>query len=397
MAALKRRLDAGRARGAARAPGVAEFLDLVALGTVADVVPLDANNRVLVAQGLRRIRAGPLRAGHHGAAARSRSAARGSDRGRSGLRGGAAAERRRPHRRHDHRHPVPARAMIRPAARAARRAPGWLNEERREIEARMQTEALAAVRRLARPRPARVAAQRRCACLMRAGTRASSAWSRAASRTRAPPGDRLRARRRRRTARLGPLGAGRAHPRRARCDRDARNPISSARFGGHAMAAGLTLERVAASIEFARAFDAEVARWAQVRRVPTTHRDRRRADRAGDRAGDRAARCAPAARGDRHFPSRTFDGVFKIRNTRIVGERHVKMWVEVRTPGAPSMPSPSTTWTSRGGSRHPAGRCAPGVPPGHQRVPGRAPPAAAGGSRAAGARPLTQRSPRHAS
>jgi single-stranded-DNA-specific exonuclease len=37
---------------------VADLLDLVALGTVADVVPLDRNNRVLVAQGLRRIRAG---------------------------------------------------------------------------------------------------------------------------------------------------------------------------------------------------------------------------------------------------------------------------------------------------------------------------------------------------
>jgi len=36
----------------------AELLDLVALGTVADVVPLDHNNRILVAQGLRRIRAG---------------------------------------------------------------------------------------------------------------------------------------------------------------------------------------------------------------------------------------------------------------------------------------------------------------------------------------------------
>ncbi|MGB6310898.1 MAG: DHH family phosphoesterase, partial [Steroidobacteraceae bacterium] len=36
----------------------AELLDLVALGTVADVVPLDRNNRILVSQGLRRIRAG---------------------------------------------------------------------------------------------------------------------------------------------------------------------------------------------------------------------------------------------------------------------------------------------------------------------------------------------------
>lgn len=41
-------------------PNLAEFLDLVALGTVADVVPLDYNNRVLVRQGLARMRAGKL-------------------------------------------------------------------------------------------------------------------------------------------------------------------------------------------------------------------------------------------------------------------------------------------------------------------------------------------------
>ena len=57
MAAVRRALERqGLPDGSA--PGVAELLDLVALGTVADVVPLDANNRVLIAQGLRRIRAG---------------------------------------------------------------------------------------------------------------------------------------------------------------------------------------------------------------------------------------------------------------------------------------------------------------------------------------------------
>lgn len=45
------------------APNLAELLDLVALGTVADVVPLDANNRILVQQGLARIRAGRTRPG----------------------------------------------------------------------------------------------------------------------------------------------------------------------------------------------------------------------------------------------------------------------------------------------------------------------------------------------
>ena len=44
-------------------PNLGELLDLVALGTVADVVPLDANNRVLVHQGLARIRAGRCRPG----------------------------------------------------------------------------------------------------------------------------------------------------------------------------------------------------------------------------------------------------------------------------------------------------------------------------------------------
>src|SRR6202012_5418676 len=39
-------------------PDLSRLLDLVALGTVADLVPLDRNNRILVAQGLRRIRAG---------------------------------------------------------------------------------------------------------------------------------------------------------------------------------------------------------------------------------------------------------------------------------------------------------------------------------------------------
>jgi single-stranded-DNA-specific exonuclease len=56
MAALGRALEADGLSGAARVP--ARYLDLVALGTVADVVTLDHNNRVLVQQGLQRIRAG---------------------------------------------------------------------------------------------------------------------------------------------------------------------------------------------------------------------------------------------------------------------------------------------------------------------------------------------------
>ena len=56
MARVGRLLEEQGVDGAAKVP--ARYLDLVALGTVADVVPLDHNNRVLVQQGLMRIRAG---------------------------------------------------------------------------------------------------------------------------------------------------------------------------------------------------------------------------------------------------------------------------------------------------------------------------------------------------
>ena len=46
-----------------RKPNPADWLDLVALGTVADVVPLDRNNRILVHQGVQRMRAGRVRPG----------------------------------------------------------------------------------------------------------------------------------------------------------------------------------------------------------------------------------------------------------------------------------------------------------------------------------------------
>ncbi|MFV2030161.1 single-stranded-DNA-specific exonuclease RecJ [Neisseria sp. S1] len=52
-----------RSRGvfaAGKEPNLGELLDLVALGTVADVVPLDHNNRILVSQGLKRMRAGKM-------------------------------------------------------------------------------------------------------------------------------------------------------------------------------------------------------------------------------------------------------------------------------------------------------------------------------------------------
>jgi len=63
MLALRAELRSRGAFSGKDEPVLADLLDLVALGTVADVVPLDFNNRVLVSQGLRRIRAGRMQEG----------------------------------------------------------------------------------------------------------------------------------------------------------------------------------------------------------------------------------------------------------------------------------------------------------------------------------------------
>jgi single-stranded-DNA-specific exonuclease len=63
MLALRAEMRRRGAFGEGSGPNLGALLDLVALGTVADVVALDRNNRILVAQGLARIRAGNMQAG----------------------------------------------------------------------------------------------------------------------------------------------------------------------------------------------------------------------------------------------------------------------------------------------------------------------------------------------
>src|SRR5471032_2822418 len=84
LLALRAELRRRGAFDAQNQPKLDPLLDLVALGTVADVVKLDANNRVLVAQGLKRIRAGRMQPGVAAlfrAAARDARAASGFDLG----------------------------------------------------------------------------------------------------------------------------------------------------------------------------------------------------------------------------------------------------------------------------------------------------------------------------
>ena len=163
----------------ARCPGVAQLLDLVALGTVADVVPLDANNRVLVAQGLKRIRAGRCVPGIRALlaiAGRSRADLTAAD-----LAFGVAPRLNAAGRLDDMS--IGIQCLLADDDASAQRLAARLdelNEERRAIEAKMQHEALGAVRALAASsRPGRCSAAA-YACSTTAGTRAWWAWSRAA-------------------------------------------------------------------------------------------------------------------------------------------------------------------------------------------------------------------------
>jgi len=105
----------------------------------------------------------------------------------------------------------------------------------------------------------------------------------------------------------------------------ARHPELISRVGGHAMAAGLSLEERHLDA-FARAFDEEVARWRDPS-VPT-----HRVETDGELSSDEIALETAQALRDggpwgQAFPEPCFDGVFAIKNARVVGDKHLKMWV----------------------------------------------------------------------
>ena len=328
LAALKRTLDEKQLTPA-QAPGVADFLDLVALGTVADLVPLDANNRVLVAQGLRRIRAGRCVAGITAlleVAQRRRADLTATDLGFA-----VAPRLNAAGRLEDMTIGIQCLLAdeVQEATTLASRLDG-INRERRQIEARMQSDALAALRGLADPMSR--AAQRNGLCLF------DESWhqgvvglvaSRIKDRTNRPviafarAGDGVL----RGSARSVPG----LHIRDVLDAIAVRKPDLIARFGGHAMAAGMTLEHANLD-EFAVAFDEEVTRWSQVAGFSTC------IETDGElTVAELALETATALRAGgpwgQLFPEPNFDGLFTVRNTRIVGERHVKMWVEVPHTG----------------------------------------------------------------
>src|SRR6185436_3953478 len=241
MAAVRRELEA---RGMTAEPAITEFLDLVALGTVADLVPLDANNRVLVAQGIRALLS---------IAGRNAVGLTAADLGFSiGPRLNAAG-------RLDDMS-IGIRCLLSDSeteALALATRLDQLNTERREIEAKMQGAALAAVSHLREPD----GPVRHGVCLFDADWHQGVVGlvaSRIKDRVRRPviafarAGDgQLRG-----SARSVPG----IHIRYVLDGMATRHPELISRFGGHAMAAGLSLEESKLD-EFATAFDEEVMRW----------------------------------------------------------------------------------------------------------------------------------------
>ncbi|MGQ0578531.1 MAG: single-stranded-DNA-specific exonuclease RecJ [Betaproteobacteria bacterium] len=129
-------------------PNLADLLDLVALGTVADVVRLDDNNRILVDQGLRRIRAGRTRPG---IAALLRVAGRDPARASAYDLGFVLGPRLNAAGRLTDMSVGIECLLARDGGRAAELAAqlDTLNRERRDIEAGMQETALALTQRIA--------------------------------------------------------------------------------------------------------------------------------------------------------------------------------------------------------------------------------------------------------
>lgn len=334
LLALRARLrDEGRLEG--KGPELAQLLDLVAVGTVADLVPLDANNRALVAAGLRRLRAGQGCAGLKalvevsGRRAELLSAA---DIGFAvGPRLNAAG------RLEDMALGIECLLCDDPArARELAVQLDTINRERRNVQQAMLDEAERALTTQALDAMGHGDASKAAACAFDPG------WH---------PGvvglvaSKLKERLHRPVVAFAPSEPGSAslrgsarsipgfHVRDALAAIDARHPGLIERFGGHAMAAGLTLD--AARLDtFQAAFQAHAAATLDAAALQATlDSDGALAPHEFDRFHAEALR--DGGPWGQAFPEPLFDGEFEVADWRVVGERHLRMTLRaegLRTP-----------------------------------------------------------------
>ncbi|UDJ83319.1 single-stranded-DNA-specific exonuclease RecJ [Kosakonia oryzae] len=303
-------------------PNLAELLDLVALGTVADVVPLDANNRILTWQGLSRIRAGRCRPGIK---ALLEIANRDAQKLAASDLGFALGPRLNAAGRLDDMSVGVALLLCDNLGEARQLANDLdaLNQTRKEIEQGMQAEALTLCEQLERSRdtlPGGLAMYHpewHQGVVGILASRIKERFHRPVIAF-APAGD-------------GVLkGSGRSiqglHMRDALERLDMLYPGMMLKFGGHAMAAGLTLEEHRFE-EFQQRFGELVTEWLDpallqgeiVSDGPLTPQEM---------TLDVAEMLREAGPWGQMFPEPLFDGEFRLLQQRLVGERHLKVMLE---------------------------------------------------------------------
>ena len=312
MAALGKRLNA--------AGQVARYLDLVAIGTMADMVKLDRSNRILIDQGLARIRTGRCRPGVR---ALCQVAKVPYDAVTAGHLAYQIAPRLNAAGRLDDMR-VGVRCLISESDEEALALADTLNElnlERRAIGARMDSEAL---EHLNAETLVDSQAAPPVVCLFRenwheglvglVASRIKERFHRPAFAFAANDSGTLK-------------GSGRSvrgfHLRDALVDVDAANPGLIERFGGHAMAAGLTLRRDGFA-EFRTAMEALGA----ARLGPEHFAERIFTDgelRNGELSLEVATLLRDAGPWGQGFPEPLFEGTFRLIRQRVVGDAHLKM------------------------------------------------------------------------
>ncbi|MBB5188361.1 single-stranded-DNA-specific exonuclease [Zhongshania antarctica] len=300
-------------------PNLAEFLDLVALGTVADVVPLEHLNRILVEQGLRRIRAGRCRPGIQ---ALLRVAGKESGRLVASDMGFSIGPRLNAAGRLDDMS-LGIRCLLTEDADTALNLAAELddlNRERRSIEQSMKDDAMRVLAHLQLD-PTAVP---NGICLYDPtwhqgvvgilASRIKDRYHRPVIAFADADGEEIKG-----SARSIPG----LHMRDALDLIAKRHPGLLNKFGGHAMAAGMSLAK-ADYERFAKAFDAIVAELTSAEQLTAAvYSDGELT--AEDLSLERAELLRGAGPWGQNFPEPLFHGRFRLVQQRIVGARHLKM------------------------------------------------------------------------
>lgn len=314
-------------------PNMAQFLDLVALGTVADVVALDQNNRILVSQGLARIRQGAARPGILAlleVAGKLTTTLRESDLGFS-----IAPRLNAAGRLDDMSLGIACLLSDRlEKGRLLARQLDELNLERRKIESEMSEQALLALEKLALNVETGETALPVALCLL------DTSWHQGVIGILA---GRLKERYHRPVIAFAKVsetelkGSARSisglNIRDVLADLDKKQPGLMTKFGGHAMAAGLSMHPEAFTA-FQQAFIAEVA----------LHIDA--TDCKGELWSDGSLTqneitlemtqlLQQSGPWGQQFPEPTFDNVFEILDQRIVGKNHLKLTLALESGSEP--------------------------------------------------------------